>query len=91
MPAEQPAYVNYLNTPSANYQLSYYGDNYARLSQIKQSYDPSNLFWNPYGVEGYPDIPVSHDTTSDIVQNAGSMAGVFVTCFALAILYLAWW
>lgn len=57
LPKEQPAYVNYLNTPSELYQLSYYGENYDRLSQIKQAYDPAALFWNPYGVEGNPEIP----------------------------------
>ena len=93
LPREQPAYVNYLNTPSELYQISYYGQNYDRLSKIKQAYDPANLFWNPYGVEGNPEI--SNDTTTRVdIEDAMASSGarfelsrIFRYCMILVVAF----
>ena len=34
----------------ANWQDSFWGDNYARLKRIKQKYDPAGLFFLHHGV-----------------------------------------
>jgi FAD/FMN-containing dehydrogenase len=38
------AYVNYCDADLANFERAYWGDNLPRLKQIKQKYDPGNLF-----------------------------------------------
>lgn len=38
------AYLNYIDDTQANWQEAYYGDNYARLVDIKKKWDPDN-FW----------------------------------------------
>lgn len=37
-------YVNYANADFKDYGNAYYGDNYARLQQVKKKYDPENIF-----------------------------------------------
>ena len=38
------AYVNYCDTDLLDWQTAYWGDNLARLKQIKKSFDPENVF-----------------------------------------------
>lgn len=45
------AYVNYIDPLIEDWQNAYYGDNYVRLAQIKQKYDPNWLFNLPQGIE----------------------------------------
>jgi FAD/FMN-containing dehydrogenase len=45
------AYVNYLDPFINNWQQAYYGDNYPKLAEIKQKYDPNWLFTMPQGIE----------------------------------------
>ena len=44
------AYVSESNFFDADFQRSYWGDNYRRLAQIKQEYDPEGLFFVHNGV-----------------------------------------
>ncbi len=44
------AYVSESNFFEAEFQQSYWGDNYTRLAQIKQEYDPQGLFFVHNGV-----------------------------------------
>ncbi|KAI8623981.1 hypothetical protein F5Y19DRAFT_456409 [Xylariaceae sp. FL1651] len=39
------AYMNEANFKQADWQKSFYGDNYAKLLSIKKKYDPGNVFW----------------------------------------------
>jgi len=36
-------YCNYPNLDLNNWETAYYGDNYSKLQQIKNKYDPNNL------------------------------------------------
>jgi FAD/FMN-containing dehydrogenase len=44
------SYVNETNYFEADWQQSFWGDNYARLRAIKQKYDPDGLFFVHHGV-----------------------------------------
>ena len=44
------AYVGYADPELRGYAHAYWGDNLARLSQIKKKYDPNNLFSFPQSV-----------------------------------------
>ncbi len=44
------SYVNETNYFEKDWQRAFWGDNYARLSQIKQQYDPEGLFYVHHGV-----------------------------------------
>lgn len=37
-------------TISVDHLEAYYGDNVARLVEIKRAYDPGNVFSNPYSI-----------------------------------------
>ncbi|KAI0165408.1 FAD binding domain protein [Hypoxylon sp. FL1284] len=39
------AYMNEANFKQADWQMSFYGDNYGKLLAIKKKYDPGNVFW----------------------------------------------
>lgn len=45
------AYVNYIDPLIEDWQYAYYGENYARLRDIKLKYDPNRLFNMPQGIE----------------------------------------
>ena len=44
------AYVNYLDPMLTNWQQAYYGGNYARLQQVKKTYDPRQVLTMPQGI-----------------------------------------
>lgn len=44
------AYVNYADAELRDWETAYYGSNYARLQQVKQRYDPDDLFTFPQAV-----------------------------------------
>jgi FAD/FMN-containing dehydrogenase len=44
------AYVNYADAQLQNWERAYYGANYARLQEVKQRYDPDQLFTFPQAV-----------------------------------------
>ncbi len=44
------SYVNQANYFEADWQQSFWGHNYARLREIKQRYDPANIFRVHHGV-----------------------------------------
>jgi FAD/FMN-containing dehydrogenase len=48
--ASGQAYQNYLDPELANWQQAYYGANYARLLQVRGTYDPNRIFRLPQGI-----------------------------------------
>ena len=47
---ESGAYMSESDILEPNFQQAFYGNNYKRLYQLKQRYDPSGLFYAPTGV-----------------------------------------
>jgi hypothetical protein len=48
--ASGQCYQNYVDPDLTNWQQAYYGANYARLTQIKKTYDPTQVFKFPQGI-----------------------------------------
>jgi FAD/FMN-containing dehydrogenase len=44
------SYYNYIDSDEASWQLRYYGNNYDRLQDLKQRYDPENVFRGPFTI-----------------------------------------
>lgn len=44
------AYVNYPDLNLKNWQQAYWGDNFARLQEVKRKYDPDNVFNHPHSI-----------------------------------------
>jgi len=49
--ASGEAYQNYIDAELSDWQQAYYGENYARLQQVKSTYDPHQLFSFPQSVK----------------------------------------
>lgn len=48
--ASGQAYQNYLDAELRDWPSAYYGANYKRLSQVKASFDPDQLFRFPQSI-----------------------------------------
>lgn len=48
--ASGQAYQNYMDPDQPNWQQAFYGSNYARLQQVKKTYDPGNFFHFVQGI-----------------------------------------
>ena len=70
----------------SDYETKYYGENYARLQDIKETYDPDNLFNHPQGIKlptsgpnptpPPPDTPDPGTSASDGGISTAVIAGV---------------
>jgi len=49
-PYTHASYVNYIDADLPNWQHRYYGENYQRLLQVKESVDPQHLFSAPQSI-----------------------------------------
>ncbi|MCX5399889.1 FAD-binding oxidoreductase [Streptomyces sp. NBC_00102] len=45
-------YLNFPNPDVDDWQAAYHGENYARLAEVKRSYDPDNFFKHPQSITG---------------------------------------
>jgi len=45
------SYQNFPNRSLQNWEQLYYAENYPRLVEVKQTYDPTNLFHNAHSIE----------------------------------------
>jgi FAD/FMN-containing dehydrogenase len=56
--ANGQAYQNYIDPDLTNWPQAYYAQNYARLQQVKKTYDPTRLFNFPQAIVPSPGTPV---------------------------------
>jgi hypothetical protein len=76
-----------------NWTKSYWGDNYERLLQIKQEYDPENMFqvWNGVGgLRDEADNPMANVTGDDLENciEAASSLLMSISAFAITLAFL---